>query len=74
MEPPGLLTGCVEGADPVWIVLVVRLRAVSGEVVALVECPCLADELVAMVETSSLTLGVFVVSVGGTEVVLRQWL
>lgn len=72
VEVPGLLTDCVEGADSVWIVFVIMLCSVFKEVVALVECPCVADELVAMVETSLLTLGLFMVDVGGTAVVVGQ--
>lgn len=64
----------VEGVDPVWAMLVIRLCAVLEEVVALVECPCPVDELVAMVVTSLLTLVLFVVDVCGMAVVLGQWL
>lgn len=74
VEVTGLLTECVEGMDPVWITVVVRLSEVFEDVVALMECLCLVDELVAMVGTSLLALGFFVVDVGGTAVVLGQWL
>lgn len=75
VEVTGLLTECVEGMDPVWITVVVRLSEVFEGVVALMECFCLVDELVAMVGTSLLALGLFVVDVvGGTAVVLGQWL
>lgn len=74
VEVTGLLTECVEGMDSVWITLVIRLSEVFEDVVAFVECLCLVDELVAIVGTSLLALGLFVVDVGGTAVVLGQWL
>lgn len=74
VEVTGLLTECVEAMDPVWITVVVRLSEVFEGVVALMEYLCLVDELVALVGTSLLALGLFVVDVGGTAVVLGQWL
>lgn len=74
VEVTGLLTECMEGMDPVWIMLVIKLSEVFEDVVAFVECLCLVDELVAIVGTSLLVLGLFVVDVVGTTVVLGQWL
>lgn len=69
-----MLTECVEDADPVWKVLVARLCALFEEVVALGECSCLPDKVVAVVGTSLLTSGFIMVDVGRTAVVVRQWL